>query len=434
LTSSATEVASIRKRVLAGVGANATGQLVNIIMQIASLPLFLRHWSVAEYGRWLLLSAIPGYFALADVGIGTVAMNKITMLAGNATAARSVEVFQTAIAATLILVVCVFLVSSCALWIAPAGELLTNGGRAVLICLIATALLNVFGGLFDAVFRAGNCYAQGTYILSAARLLEWLGGVGALLSGGSMLAVAAAMLCVRLGVTIALVPYTAYRFPSYGWGVAAASRQELRELLAPAISFLAFPIGSSLNIQGISILVGTRFGPTALVLFNTYRTISRLLVQLLATITRSLWPEISRAFGQGDRHLLQRIYRRGTRLAIYACGLAACGLYLVGGLLVSALAHDQLPYDRWLFALFLLLALANCLWQVAMVVLQATNRHVRLSLSYLLASAVTLLVVLLLPRAYGIYGILLALGAFEVTMLLASRTMVANFLARHATL
>ena len=69
----------VRARVIRNLGANGVSQIVNIIVQLCSVPLFLRFWGVTLYGEWLTLSAIPAYLAMSDLGFASVAANDMTM-------------------------------------------------------------------------------------------------------------------------------------------------------------------------------------------------------------------------------------------------------------------------------------------------------------------------------------------------------------------
>lgn len=58
---------TVVRRVVAGLSANAFGQPVRVVIQLLSIPLFLRWWDIATYGVWLILSATPACPAMADV-------------------------------------------------------------------------------------------------------------------------------------------------------------------------------------------------------------------------------------------------------------------------------------------------------------------------------------------------------------------------------
>jgi len=422
-------LSNLKRRIIGGIGANASGQLVTIGVQLVSLPLFLRYWSMAQYGEWLLLSAVPGYFSLADGGMVAVAMNKMTMLSARGDGPKSSEVFQTALALIASVVLVALTIAATVIGI-MAFSVRRPDGLWALFLLIAVALANIFAGLFDAVFRASGQFAYGVHLLNLGRLMEWGGGMIGLVLAGSMIGVAGGFLLARLVFTGVMVHYCARRFPAFRWHVGGATRRELKSLLGPAAMFLAFPLGNALSFQGMTLLVGGMFGPVLLAVFNTYRTVSRILVQLLATISRSLWPEVSRSFGGENLSLLRRLYRSGTKAAAYVCGGTCLVLLVLGRWLIERWSGGRVPYYRGLFVSFLVVAFASCFWQVGMVVLQATNNHRRLAVAYVLASLLSLALGALLAKPMGLAGAVVALGLFEVAMIVVSRRLVDSLLTQ----
>jgi O-antigen/teichoic acid export membrane protein len=292
--------------------------------------------------------------------------------------------------------------------------------------LVLGALLNLYSSLFDAVFRASGQFAMGTYFINLGRLLEWLGGMAALLLFGSMLAVALGYLTARLLVMLLLQRITANRFPAYPWNLANADFAELRRMLRPAVSFLSFPLGNALTIQGMSIVVGTTLGPAALAVFNTYRTLSRLPVQMLATFSRALWPEISRSFGAGDLPMLRKIYRHGTLLSLIWCAAICLALFVAGDFLLRIWTAGDIAFEPLLLALFLLAAFGNCAWQVGQVVLSATNMHERLAVTYLFSALLSIALAAAMPASWELPGKVAAVGIFEAILAFSSHRLVSN--------
>jgi O-antigen/teichoic acid export membrane protein len=415
---------ALRQRLIGGLGANVVNQLVTVGIQLVSLPVFLAYWSVPRYGTWLILSAVPSYFSLADAGVTTVAGNKMTMLVARQDHQRANTVFQTAIVSTTLMVLAVMLFATPIIW--WVADLGTTDKKFALTCLIAVALLNIFGGLFDAAFRASGAYGAGTVALAAGRLLEWCGGVAGLALYGTMAAVAAGYLVARVAVTVTLVVYSGKRFPAFRWGFASASKDDLKSMLVPALSFLAFPIGLALSLQGMTLLVGYFFGPARLTLFNTYRTLSRTLVQVAAVLSRSLWAEISRYYGSGDLAVIARLYKSGTQAVVLVCAAAALALLLSGKLIIGIWTHHKIDYVPALFSALVVVAFITCCWQVALVVISATNRHQVFSSAFLGAAAASVAIAALVARPAGLLGCIAALGFAELAMLALSRRTVAS--------
>ena len=414
---------SLRQRIVRGVGANVINQFVTVGIQIVTLPVFLAYWSVPRYGAWLMISAVPSYFSLADAGLTTVAGNNMTMLMARNECQRANAVFQTALVTTATIVVAVMLVTVPLVWWfrGPGGI----DQAIALTCLIAVALLNILGGLFDATFRASGAYGAGTIALAGGRIVEWCGGLVGLAAYGTMASVAGGSLVARIVVTVLLVAYSRRRFPTFRWGVASATREDFSSMLIPALSFLAFPLGLALSLQGMTLLVGYFFGPARLTVFNTYRTLSRTLVQVAAVLSRSLWAEISRYYGAGERSIVQRLYKSGSKIVIAVCGACAVALVMSGRLIIGIWTHHKIEFELLLFAAFVLVAFLNCCWQIGWVVISATNRHQEFSWVFLASSVGAVAIAGLVARSTGMLGCVAALGCAEVAMLMLSRRTVA---------
>src|SRR5580704_12815917 len=70
---------TVRRRLIRGFGATALGPVVTAIIQLGTVPLLLHAWGAAKYGDWLLLSAVPSYLGLSDMGFGTASGSDMTM-------------------------------------------------------------------------------------------------------------------------------------------------------------------------------------------------------------------------------------------------------------------------------------------------------------------------------------------------------------------
>ena len=70
---------TVRGRLIRGFGATALGPVVTAIIQLGTVPLLLHAWGAAKYGDWLLLSAVPSYLVLSDMGFGTASGSDMTM-------------------------------------------------------------------------------------------------------------------------------------------------------------------------------------------------------------------------------------------------------------------------------------------------------------------------------------------------------------------
>src|ERR1700688_3821876 len=71
--------AVVRARLARGLSATALSPIVTAVIQLAAVPCFLHFWGAAKYGDWLILSAIPSYLTLSDLGFGDASGSDMTM-------------------------------------------------------------------------------------------------------------------------------------------------------------------------------------------------------------------------------------------------------------------------------------------------------------------------------------------------------------------
>lgn len=380
----------MKRRILAGMGANSFGMAVNIGIQFISLPVFLHFWSTATYGVWLMLSAVPAYLSMADVGMVTAAGNKMTMAMGRGDVAEANKVFQSAQMFMSIVCGAIALLAIPVIMLAPLPWLQDLDQRIALAALCTGVLVALFGGLADAVFKSTQRYAAGTMLGNFVRLGEWLGAMLGLVMVGSFAAVALGALVLRILGTLAGVWLAQRGRHGIQWGAQSADMAEIRTMIEPAVSFMAFPLANALSFQGMTLMVGALFGPVAVALFNTYRTIARAVVQITAIFSHALWPEFSRLFGEGATLHLDQLFKRSALLSALQALILSGILYFLAPWMLAIWTHQHIEFVPSLMLLMLLYAFVAGVWHIPRVLLMATNQHVGLAYWVLAASALSI--------------------------------------------
>jgi O-antigen/teichoic acid export membrane protein len=421
-----------RKRLAAALGANLGTQAVTAIIQVVSVPVFLHFWSMEQYGGWLILAAIPTYFALADFGFLAVTINKMTIVSASGNFDRANVLFQSAFKLYLFVLAGVCLLAGAMVTILHRAPFDTPGNKFALVLLAGSAVLSMSSALVDAIFRSKGEYALGTHLWTGGRIIEWLGLLAGLSVGHTFLSAAIGQSVACLLTFVLRWEISRKRHPEIRWGISAASGQELRELLGPALAFMAFPAGNAISIQGMTLVVGHLFGPTFLAVFTTYRTISRIQTQAITTIGRSAWPEISRQFGAGNLSAVLSLTRRATLVSV-ATAIATCiFLSAFGSVLLQLWTSGRIPYQPQVFLALLVPTFLTSTWQMALVALSATNSHLSLSSSYLFASIASLAIAAALGSLLGTYATVAGLICFETMMMIACFVHFRSFTRQHA--
>ena len=387
----------IRRRILKGFGAQGFSQAVQIFIRLAEVPLLLTFWGTQLYGEWLMLSAIPVYLSISDGGFAGAACREMTIRggAGDKTGVRAV--FQS----TWLLLVAVSFAAGLLAFgfvqVAPLKDWLGFSVmkgleiKFVLLLLIAHVLVGFQGGLLNGGFWVTGRYPIGMYLIAATQLLEFLGLAAAVALGGGPVQAALGYLAGRLLGTGFMWLGQRQASPWLRHGFSHASFVELRRLTAPAFASLAFPLGNAFNIQGMRLVVGLTLGPSALAMFTSLRTLSRLVMQPGVIINRLIEPEMGLAFGADNNYLFRRLFARSCQLALWGC-LGVCFLVGAGAYWAFPVWTGAKFAMHWPTYIVLLAGvLINGIWYTAIMVPYATNRHGRIAVVYTLIYGVVAL-------------------------------------------
>ncbi|MGH1330190.1 MAG: hypothetical protein ACRBBK_04865 [Paracoccaceae bacterium] len=372
---------ALARRLAKGVGANFTGKIWVLILQLLSVPILSAKWGADGYGIWLMLSTIPTYIALSNFGLGIAAGVDITQsMAKNQSAKalcafQSVWVFLSAISLLAIAIVAVGAV----IWLAnsgPATAPFSPNAIAISMCIFA-----LYAGVvmqmttMKIVFQATHKFALGTALFDAVFLV---GGLGILLSvalNGSLIAAALTLLIIQLlgFVLYALILHRLEPWWHLGWR--HADRATLRRLAAPSSAAFAMTLANSFGLQGIVLAIGWMISPAAAATFATARMLTRIPLQFSGLLTRAALPELTRSQTEGNSALTGKIMRLTIGLTLALMLPFTLLLILFGPAILTRLSHGEMASDAPLFAFLSFAALFAALWQAMSVRLIALNKQ-----------------------------------------------------------
>jgi len=413
-------MSSLKNRLLSGAGAYGYAQAVTIGTQLTGVPIFLSFWDMEIYGIWLMLCAFPIYIAIADFGVATIAGNKMTMLYADNRHAEANKVFQSALLMCSLIAVSLFLLC---LVCAYGYQSFANAPFAYmnsLLLLVVAALLALMGNLFDSLFRSVGQYAKGTLLVTTSRLMEWVFSIVGVLLFGTIEAASIGFLFGRLLMTLVNLVIAVRTVKVYQWSFAQSSMETVRELLRPSLAFMAFPVGNAINIQGITMLVGFVLGPAAVVIYNTYRTVSRILVQAVSLVTKPVWPELSAAFGIKDAVKAKYLVRL---MALYAFGFTLLGsllLYLFGNLLIDFWTKGQVQFDSGVYGYVLAAAAVSAFSQVFITLIVSTNNHIAYCKFFIFSSVFNFVGIYLFRQHLELFDIAVLMFVIECVLFVAA--------------
>lgn len=390
------QASGLKRRFLRGLGSTALNPVVTAIIQLGTVPLLLHAWGAAKYGDWLLLSAIPSYLALANLGFGDASGSDMTVRVARGDRQGALETFQSSWALLMAVSAAAVALAFASVWWIPWHSwmhLSSLSDRQAAQIVLVLAIYIIAGqqcGVVESGYRCDGNFALGTLWGTMLRLVETVFATVVGIVTGNLLYSALTFLIVKSLGAIAYALVLRQKSPWLSLGLRHARLDRIRELAAPALGFMALPLGNAFGIQGFTVLIGALSGPVAVTMFSTLRTLARVNFQLTTAIGWAVWPELSKAFGAGNISLARLLHRRAYQAGLVLSVAACLFLWFAGPLIYQGWIRHAVSFDANCFHILLLVTLANSLWFTSSVVPMSTNSHHHLSMAFLAASALSL--------------------------------------------
>src|ERR1700693_3371692 len=136
----------VRARLIRGLSATALSPIVTAVIQLSTVPCLLHFWGAAKYGDWLILSAIPSYLSLSDLGFGDASGSDMTMRVAAGDRHGAIETFQSSWVLLTLVSSFVGLLATAAVWAVPWHQwiklsTITDAGASTVVLLFGAYLL-----------------------------------------------------------------------------------------------------------------------------------------------------------------------------------------------------------------------------------------------------------------------------------------------------
>ncbi len=384
-------------------------QLVTIGVQLLVLPVMLVLWGAERYGSWLVITALPTYLAMADLGFAQIAANEMTMKLGRGERDATVDVNQTAWLMIGSAGIFVLIAYALFVWLVPIAAIFNiagNDNAALATFLLSLVIVTDMGfGVVGAGLRATKRYPVLISTNATLRAFDALVLVAVAAMGFGFVVVAAAMLLLRVSGSTAVAIWFYRREPYLRPGLKRAKPALLRSMLAPSLAYMTYTISNALTIQGTTLLVGAIVGATGVVIVTAIRTLTRFGRQAASILSFPLEPVFARLVGKGDKQSFHRLFRRlmqagGACLIVFLLGMG-----LLGEPFLSWWTKNVVTGETLFFRLMLIATAVEVLWFLVQTPFVATNRHSVFAMHVLMASVVGLAVLWFLLPVLGIAAV-----------------------------
>lgn len=395
----------IKNRILQSIGAQSFGFLISIGIQILIIPIVLKYWGIEYYGEWLIISSVPSYIAMSDLGFGTATSTEIALLLANNQQEKANTLFNSSFYFILFIGILVLLILSILPFIFPLYETLSLKLIPEDTFKIAYLLLSLYIFLLlvltlpQGLYRSNGLYARGQYISNIFRVFEFISFIIVIIGGYKIILAATCYLIVRVLYTI-FIFYDIHNHSKW----LSVKRPNLDKtiiipLLEPSLSFVAITIGQAILNQGIITVIGMRSNSANVVIYSTLRTLANFSKQLIGFINNAFWGELSKTYAAQSLSIFKSLLIKLNQINISVTILCSIFLYFFGEHIISIWTGSTLNFDTLFFYLFLIYILVENIWSSNWTMLMSINKQKETVKPFLFCSILTvLLTYFMLPK------------------------------------
>ncbi|QEE43367.1 lipopolysaccharide biosynthesis protein (plasmid) [Rhizobium sp. WL3] len=392
-----------------------------LVLQLVSIPVLVSAWGAENFGVWMMLTTIPTYFALTDLGFLQAATSDMTMSYARGDREQVVKTYQSTF--VLLLTVCLGVVSLAVFTLIYLQSNLYSSVASysdTLILLVVFAALSLLSRTPLAALRATGQYATGTASYDLIVFAEGLVGLLTAYLGGGFKEVVGAQIAVRLFNMMLMYWLLRTRCPWLTFGTRFASCFQIRALFIPAIAAMAIPVAMAINLQGVVLIVGGLLGPIAVASYTPVRTCSRMALQIVGVMNRASMPEIARASSKGDSAELGQLVKLNAIFIVVFLVPGSVLFGLFGSEFVEIWSNGHIFPDELFVGLVAVATFVHGIWYFISNMLLSTNSHVSLA-KYIMASGIISIALSYIGGSqFGLVGVGAALIFAELFCVLAA--------------
>ena len=415
---------TLKKRLLNNGFAAVFQKGIRILDQLFLVPFFITYWGAAYYGEWLTLTIIPSVIAFSDLGFGTAAANSFVLNYASGDKQKAADISKSGIYIITVMILAAMLISILGILVLDHYNIFDKSlidskeAQIAVSILIFVRLLNFYDQLVEAYFRSAQKAAMNINLLTIKAALNLLAGLCMLLMGYGVIEFALSQLVVTL-------VFNAYYWTK-GRQVLGLFKEYkgkkdkvvLKAITTKGLSYLMSPVWQAIYFQGTTFVVRIVLGPEAVAVFNTVRTLSRSLNQLLFMVKTTVFPELQYEIGQNNLKTAQRVFRVSLLSVLALSFIGFVLLALFGLWFYSIWTQNELEVPRTIWYIFIAGMVFNALWWTAEMVFGVVNKPYKMALYGVVVALISVLLSYVFSIQFGLLGAAIGNVSLDIILVL----------------
>jgi O-antigen/teichoic acid export membrane protein len=396
---------------LKGLSASWLATLATVIYSVLSVPIALRYLSVEEFGLFVLLLQVSGYFVLLEIGMSAAASRILVDYKDSRNGGEYGSVITTASCVFAVQGLCIltFGVFGAPLIVTAVGvpNALLDVATLLLQWLAVASALTIGLRAYAAVLYANKRLdfinaLTGSNMLFGLALLALILGSGAGLAGLVWLFLAQTVVAITLPI---LACHRLRLLPSRGhWGRPSMAR--FCELFSFGKDVFLVNIGTQVLDASQLIIVTRTMGLTAAAVWSVSTKLFTLVYQLVTKIEGTAIVFFGEMMVRGETEKLAERFRQIYQLTAGVAVILLAVMVTINKSFVSLWADPSLAWPVALSIMTAALVFLNSLTRCSADLIVFSKRLGALRYMYFVEAAVFVLLALWLSTLFGFYGIL----------------------------
>jgi O-antigen/teichoic acid export membrane protein len=401
---------SLKKNLLKNGFATLINRGIKIAEQLLLVPFFITAWGVAYYGEWLTLTIIPSIIGFSDLGFGTAASNSFILKYAANEKQDAANISKSGFLSVNIIVVSAMLLSCLIIMILNYYNIFEKSlipkedAILAVFFLMFARVVGFYQPLNDAYFRAARKASLSMNLGGVYSGLNLIIGLSVLLCNGGVVIYAFTNLVIALVFNFFYTVIASRILPIDKEYKGVVLKSDIKTIFHKGFGFLLSPIWQAIFFQGTTFVVRIVLGPVAVTIFNTVRTLTRVVNQANSMVIVSILPELQYEMGIGNFVKARKMFRFGLTIITIIAITGAVFLYVGGPWIYEIWTRKALNPPSMMWNIFIIGIVFNAIWWMSSDVLIAANKPYEFTIAGVFAAILAVIVSYFSSMYFGLTG------------------------------
>ncbi len=389
-------------------------RVVNIAISLIVVPLTLNYLTVIGYGIWLTVSSIIGWLSYFDLGFAHGFRNKFaeSLASGDKILAR--KYVTTTYISLLVLFSCILVICLIANSFVNWSSLLNIDVsysfelKKVFSILVVTFCVNIVSNVFIMMLNADQKTALASLVQTSGQFIALIGIIILIsVSSGSLtlLALVYSGLPVLVTIIYSIVFFKSSRYKDFSPSFKFFDRKLISNILGLGVNFFIIMISMLLIFQITNVLISRILGPTAVSEYNVAYKYFNVLHMFSIIILTPCWSAFTEAYIKKDYIWMKNMKRRLEQ--IWFCIIpVVCLMYFLAPIIFKVWIGDNIHVHNDVIIVLGIYTIAQILAGTYMYIINGIGKVRLQMIVYLLFAIISIPLMIVLGKAFGIMGII----------------------------